>query len=227
MAIKLYSLGAAEEVTGSKHILEVDGRSYMIDCGAFQGHRSESDEKNRNFEFDHQKLEAVILTHGHFDHCGLIPVLAKKGYNGNIYATSATRDLANLVVMDSARIQARDAEYLAEQARRKGERFTWKPMYDEQDCIKAMNQFVTVSYNRKIFVGPNVSLEFFDAGHILGSSLAYFTIYEGTPQETRILFTGDLGRKNKSIVRDPATDFPPPDYIICESTYGNRKHDQK
>ena len=227
MAIKLYSLGAAEEVTGSKHILEVDGRAYMIDCGAFQGHRSESDEKNRSFDFDHEKLEAVVLTHGHYDHCGLIPLLAKKGYNGNIYATSATRDLANLVIMDSARIQARDAEYLAEQAKRKGEPFTWKPLYDEQDCIKAMNQVVSISYNRKIYIGPNVSLEFFDAGHILGSSFAYFTINEGKPDETRILFTGDLGRKNKSIVRDPSTSFPPPDYIVCESTYGNRKHDQK
>ena len=121
MAISLYSLGAAQEVTGSKHILEIDGRSYMIDCGAFQGKRKESDDKNRNFDYPPDKLESVIITHGHFDHCGLLPVLVKKGFNGNIYSTPATRDLASLVMMDSARIQARDAEYLRKQAKKKGE----------------------------------------------------------------------------------------------------------
>ncbi len=228
MAVTLYSLGAAQEVTGSRHILEVDGKSYMIDCGSFQGHRKISDEKNRNFEFPADKLEAVALTHGHLDHCGLLPLLAKKGYNGNIYSTPATRDLANLVMMDSARIQARDAEYLAKQASKKGEKFNWRPLYKESDCIKAANQIVTVSYNRKLFIGPNVSLEFYDAGHILGSSLVYISINgQGPEGETRILFTGDLGRKNKAIVRDPATSFPAPDYIVCESTYGNRKHQEK
>lgn len=228
MSISIYSLGAAEEVTGSKHILEVDGHSYMIDCGAFQGKRKESDEKNRNFDFPSDKLEATVVTHGHFDHCGLLPVLIKKGFKGNIYSTPATRDLANLVMMDSARIQARDAEYLGKQARKKGEKFSWQPLYKEADCIKATNQIMTVSYNRKFFVGPNVQLEFFDAGHILGSSLAYFTINGyGEGGETRILYTGDLGRKNKAIVRDPATDFPAPDYIVVESTYGNKKHQEK
>lgn len=239
MSIKFYSLGAAQEVTGSKHILEIDGRSYMVDCGSFQGKRKASDEKNRRFDFAVDKLEAVALTHGHLDHCGLLPLLAKKGYNGNIYATSATRDLANLVMMDSARIQARDREYLSKQARKKGEKFNWQPLYKESDCIKAANQMVTISYNRTIFVGPNVSLEFFDAGHILGSSFAYFRVGANantsnsasknsqSNAETRILFTGDLGRRGKVIVRDPSTDFPAPDYIVCESTYGNRKHEKK
>lgn len=155
MSIKTYSLGAAGEVTGSKHILEIDGRCFMIDCGSFQGKRRESDEKNRNFDFDMQKLDAVILTHGHLDHCGLLPVLSKRGYNGNIYATPATRDLANLVMMDSARIQAHDAEFLAKQASKKGEKFSWKPLYDEKDCVKCANQILSVSYNRKLFIAPN------------------------------------------------------------------------
>ncbi len=238
MGIKLYSLGAAQEVTGSKHVIEIDGRSIMVDCGAFQGKRKESDEKNRNFKFDHDGLEAVVLTHAHFDHCGLLPVLVKHGYQGNIYATPATRDLANLVMMDSARIQARDAEFLAKQAAKRGEKFTWRPIYNEEDCTKAANQIVTVSYNRKMYIAPDVQLEFFDAGHILGSSFAYFTIKglhgnitapsalrAGNGNEVRILYTGDLGRCEKPIIRDPATDLPAPDYIFLESTYGNRKHE--
>ena len=176
MSVLSYSLGAAQEVTGSKHIVEIDGRSFMIDCGAFQGKRAEADKKNREFDFAADKIESVILTHAHFDHCGLLPVLMKNGYRGNIYATPATRDLANIVMMDSARIQARDAEFLAKQARKKGEKFSWRPLYNEEDCVKAANQIVSLGYNRKMFIAPDVQLEFYDAGHILGSALAYMTI---------------------------------------------------
>ncbi|MBQ2479617.1 MAG: MBL fold metallo-hydrolase [Treponema sp.] len=172
MSIKCFSLGAAEEVTGSKHIFQIDDRMFMIDCGSFQGKRKESDEKNRNFDIDHERLESVILTHGHLDHCGLLPLLTKKGYKGNIYATPATRDIANLVMMDSARIQAHDAEFLGKQARKKGEKFNWKPLYDEVDCVNAANQIISLSYNRKMYIAPDVQLEFFDAGHILGSAFA-------------------------------------------------------
>ncbi len=234
MGIKLYSLGAAEEVTGSKHIFEVDGRQFMVDCGAFQGKRRESDEKNRNFDIEADKIESVILTHGHYDHCGLLPMLNKKGFTGNIYATPATRDIANLIMMDSARIQARDAEFLAKQAAKKGERFSWKPLFTEEDCIKTVDQIVSLSYNRKMYIGSNVQLEFFDAGHILGSAFASVTVKGnhtgsgGTSvngDETRILYTGDIGRKQKPIIRDPAINILAPDYIFMESTYGNRKHE--
>jgi metallo-beta-lactamase family protein len=297
MSVICYSLGAAEEVTGSKHIFEVDGRAFMIDCGAFQGKRAVADEKNRKFEIPVDKIETVILTHAHYDHCGLLPMLAKKGYDGNIYATPATRDLADLVMMDSARIQSRDAEYLRKQAQKKGEKFTWQPLFTEKDCIKAENQIVTLGYNRKMYIAPDVELEFFDAGHILGSAFAYVTIkgqrgaakrlldgqkfsiwnklfgwktsaaekraekirqgeeedrrkssdrrkatpeeqakYDGPERrsgydrrdgkdELRILYTGDLGRSSKPIIRDPSTRVPPPDYIFLESTYGNRKHE--
>ncbi|MGN0756470.1 MBL fold metallo-hydrolase RNA specificity domain-containing protein [uncultured Treponema sp.] len=263
MAVTAYSLGAAEEVTGSRHILEIDGRSIMVDCGAFQGRRAESDKKNREFSFPADKVESVVLTHAHYDHCGLLPVLMKNGYDGTIYATPATRDLANIVMMDSARIQARDAEFLAKQAKKKGEAFTWRPLYNEADCVKAANQIVTLGYNRKMYIAPDVQLEFFDAGHILGSSLAYFTItgqrknQQGPnagsgsgsrpklwhklfgaklsskneqaqnadgADELRVLYTGDLGRRNKPIIKDPATNMPAPDYIFMESTYGNRLH---
>ncbi len=277
MSISCYSLGAAQEVTGSKHIFEVDGRSFMVDCGAFQGKRSDSDKKNRDFDFAPDKIESVILTHAHYDHCGLLPILAKNGYRGNIYATPATRDLANIVMMDSARIQARDAEYLRKQASKKGERFNWKPLFTEDDCVKAANQIISLSYNRQMYIAPDVQLEFFDAGHILGSAFAYITItgqrknpisgqvtggfglggrrlwhrlfsrnvmpqaakkggsvvsgeeaLRGAPSdEIRILYTGDLGRPGKPIVRDPSVAMPAPDYIFMESTYGNRLHEQQ
>lgn len=270
MSISCYSLGAAQEVTGSKHVLEVDGRCFMIDCGAFQGKRAESDKKNRIFDFASDKIESVILTHAHFDHCGLLPILTKNGYKGNIYATPATRDLANIVMMDSARIQARDAEFLRKQAKKKGENFNWKPMYTEDDCVKAANQIVCLSYNRKMYIAPDIQLEFYDAGHILGSAFAYLTITgqrknpvtgvvnkgfgtgkrrlwhtlfgkkveansqnetkeeitRGAPSdEIRILYSGDIGRNGKPIVRDPSIEVPAPDYIFLESTYGNRTHE--
>ena len=228
MSVKCYSRGAAGEVTGSNHIFEIDGRIFMVDCGAFQGKRKESDEKNRSFTVEQEKVEGVILTHGHLDHCGLLPLLSKQGYKGNIYATPATRDIANLVMMDSARIQARDAEFLGKQANKKGEKFTWKPLYDENDCVAAANQIVSLSYNRKMFIAPDVQLEFFDAGHILGSAFANVTINpnpSNPDKELRLLYTGDIGRKCKPIIRNPAVDMPSPDYIFLESTYGNKLHD--
>jgi metallo-beta-lactamase family protein len=223
MDINFYSLGAAEEVTGSKHVIEVDGKSYLIDCGAFQGSRAEADRKNRNFGIAVDRIESVILTHGHHDHCGLLPLLARQGYGGNIFVTPATRDISSLIMMDSANIQARDAVYLKKQAQKKGEKFDWTPLYEEKDVIQATGQMVGVSYNRPMFIGEGVKLEFYDAGHILGSAMAFLTIKKGE-KELRILASGDLGRKGKPIIRDPDLT-PAPDYIILESTYGDRRHD--
>jgi metallo-beta-lactamase family protein len=224
MNVEFYSLGAAEEVTGSKHILEVDGQSFLIDCGAFQGSRAEADKKNRDLGIAADRIENVILTHGHHDHCGLLPLLVKQGYKGNIYATPASRDIASLIMMDSANIQARDAIYLKSQAQKKGEKFDWTPLYTEQDAIAAVGQTIGVSYNRPMFMSENVSFEFYDAGHILGSAIAAIKIKKGG-EELNILATGDLGRKGKPIIRNPEIPKTAPDYIILESTYGDRRHD--
>jgi metallo-beta-lactamase family protein len=224
MYAEFYSLGAAEEVTGSKHVLEIDGKSYLVDCGAFQGSRAEAERKNRDFGIAFDRVESVILTHGHLDHCGLLPLLVKQGYAGNIYATPATRDIASLIMMDSANIQARDAKYLKSQAQKKGQKFDWTPLYTEQDAITAVGQTVGISYNRPLSIGDGVSLEFYDAGHILGSAIAAITIKKDG-EELNILATGDLGRKGKPIIRNPAIPKTAPDYIILESTYGDRRHD--
>jgi metallo-beta-lactamase family protein len=203
--------------------LEIAGKSYLIDCGAFQGSRAESDRKNRNLGIPPDRIEAAILTHGHLDHCGLFPLLVQQGYSGNIYATPATRDIASLIMMDSANIQARDAVYLQKQAHKKNEKFTWKPLFDEKDAIQATSQMLGVSYCRPVYIDDGIKLEFFDAGHILGSAMAFITVKKDG-KETRILCSGDLGRKGKPIIRDP--DIPPaPDYLVLESTYGDRRHD--
>ena len=219
-----YSLGAAEEVTGSKHVLEIDGQSYLIDCGSFQGSRAEADRKNRNLGIASDRIESVVLTHGHLDHCGLLPLLSKQGFKGNVFATPATRDIASLIMMDSANIQAHDAKYLKAQAQKKGEKFDWTPLYSEQDAIAAVGQTIGVSYNRPMFIGDGVNLEFYDAGHILGSAVASIKIKKGG-EELNILATGDLGRKGKPIIRNPAIPETAADYIILESTYGDRRHD--
>ncbi len=225
MSIKLYSKGAAQEVTGSRHYLEIDGKTIQIDCGAFQGKRKEAEAKNRHIAEDIKKVDTVVLTHAHFDHCGMLPLLTKKGYSGNIFATPATRDLSSLIMMDSAHIQARDIEYLSKKAAQNNETFTDEPLYTEDDVINAQNQFITLSYHRPLFIIPEAELTFYDAGHILGSALACLTVKTESGDIVDIAFSGDLGRKNKAIIRDPDI-IPTPDYLVLESTYGDRLHEK-
>jgi metallo-beta-lactamase family protein len=214
--MNLTSYGAAREVTGSNHILEIGNNKIMVDCGLFQGHRIKSEEKNRVMNYDPNQITSVLLTHGHCDHCGRLPLLAKDGYNGNIYATPATRDIAGLVLADTAYIQQKDAQWL----KKKKPDHPFQPLFDHNDVTKALNQFVTVGYGRDFFLDNGVKCRFYDAGHILGSGIVVLDL----PNGERIAFTGDLGRAGLPIIRDPE-QIPDVDYLVCESTYGNRLHD--
>ncbi len=223
--VTLTSFGAAEEVTGSRHVLETEQVKILVDCGLFQGRREEAHEKNRRFPFNPSSLAASVNTHGHLDHCGTYPLLVKEGFAGDILSTPATRDIASLVMMDSARIQAYDARFLDKQQSRdpKPWRKVFPPLYDEEDVQAALHQYVTVAYHRSYPLAPGVVITLYDAGHILGSSLVHMEVHS----EGKVLsvgFTGDLGRKGLPILRDPEA-LPPLDYLVCESTYGDRLHD--
>ena len=214
--MKLTSFGAAREVTGSSHVIDTGNSKIMIDCGMFQGHRLESERKNKIMDYDPASIDAVILTHGHCDHCCRIPLLVKNGFRGNIYTTPATRDIASLVMADTAHIQQKDAKWL--QKKRPDHPFT--PLFDNEDVTKSLDQFVTISYNREFYLPDGIKGEFFDAGHILGSAVTVLTFPDGK----KMAFTGDLGRAGLPIIRDPQK-IPGVDYLVCESTYGNRLHD--
>lgn len=221
--MKITFLGAAKEVTGSKHLLEVNGKRILLDCGLFQGRRKEADEKNRKISVDANKIDAVILSHAHIDHSGGLPFLVKNGFNGPIYSTFATRDLCNYMLMDSAFIQEKDADYINNRMKKKGIR-ALEPLYTVDDAQKTLNLFYGVGYERAFVVADGVVCSFYDAGHILGSALVHLIIHEKeTNKRFTLAFTGDLGRKNLPILRDPQA-LPPTDYLITEHTYGDRFH---
>ncbi|MFB3817826.1 MAG: MBL fold metallo-hydrolase RNA specificity domain-containing protein [Candidatus Methylomirabilales bacterium] len=219
--MRIFFAGAARTVTGSQHLLELDGQRLLLDCGLFQGRRRESNERNRNLPFAPAGLDAMILSHAHIDHCGNVPTLVKHGYRGSILCTPATRDLCAVMLMDSARIQQADAEFLN---KKHGEELEEPvvPLYDERDVANALRRFQSVAYHRPTEVLPGVTCTFLDAGHVLGSAIVQLDI-QRPPDRLRLVFSGDLGRRNMAILRDP--EIPqPPEILILESTYGDRAH---
>ena len=211
-------VGAAREVTGSCHLLHVNGYTVALDCGMFQGKRQESAEKNRTLPVPIADLDAVVLSHAHIDHSGRLPYLVAEGYSKTIWATSATRDLSAVMLADSAHIQEKDAEFLA---KRKKEFI--EPLYGMRHAVRTMDLMVGVPYNKPFDVVPGLRASYVDAGHILGSASVILDCTEGG-KTRRLVFSGDIGRSGLAIIRDPV---PPEgaDALIMESTYGNRDHE--
>ncbi|MCK5148874.1 MBL fold metallo-hydrolase [bacterium] len=213
--------GAAQTVTGSMHLVTVNGKNILLDCGLFQGKRFEAIERNKNLAFDPTQIDHVILSHAHIDHSGNLPLLVKGGFKGNIFCTHATQDLANIMLRDSAHIQEKDAEFATKINAKKGKP-PFDPLYVMKDAEACISQFVGLGYERPFFVTPEIQLTFVDAGHILGSAIVILDINdEGT--QKRLVYTGDLGRKDLPIIKDPV-QISETDYFITESTYGNREH---
>ncbi len=213
--------GAARTVTGSSHLLTVNGTTILLDCGLYQGKRSEAFEINKSFPYNPAEIDALILSHAHIDHTGKVPMLCKHGFDGSIICTHATRDLANIMLLDSAFLQQKDVEFVNKLHVKKGLPPV-EALYDLDDVVDCLQQFQTVGYRRKTAVADGVSVTFYDAGHILGSAIVMLDVRDGE-RDVSICFTGDLGRPDRPILMDP--EFPgDADVLITESTYGGRKH---
>ncbi|MDQ6612942.1 MAG: MBL fold metallo-hydrolase [Gemmatimonadota bacterium] len=212
-------IGAAREVTGSCHLLHVNGRIIALDCGLFQGRRAESRIKNEKLPIDPEKLDAIVLSHAHIDHAGRLPFLVSRGFRQTIWATAATRDLCAVMLADSANIQERDAEFLA----RRGQPHA-PPLYTLEDATRTQKQMVGVPYEKWFDVVPGVRAQFVEAGHILGSASVIVELQENGDTK-RLVFSGDVGRNGLPIIRDPAPPKGGAHVVIMESTYGNRDHE--
>ena len=226
MQLEFY--GAAGEVTGSCHVLTVRGRTLLLDCGMIQG-GADPDARNRAaFPFDPARIDAVVLSHAHIDHCGRLPLLHKRGFRGPVFATAATRDLARILLLDSAFMAEREAErFRRHVAERRGghARGHAEPLFTRDDAAATLQQFHKVPYDKPHEVLPGVTLTFRDAGHILGSAGVWLTLEE-EGRQARVVFSGDVGQFDSPILRDPAGDGAA-DVIVMESTYGNRLHRER
>jgi len=219
MSIELQFLGAARHVTGSKHLLCINDKKVLLDCGLVQGPRKVADKANRNLPIGGREVDALVLSHAHIDHCGALPRLVKDGYRGPIYCTHATADMLRMMLLDSAHIQAQDARHL----RKHGHDV--EPLYDHEDVERTLRLVKSFAYYQSFEVLPELRVEFLDAGHILGSAIVVLDADSGEKQR-RIVFTGDHGRKDLPILRDP-DPLPECDALITESTYGDRIHEMR
>lgn len=221
--IRLTSFGAAKQVTGSCHLIENDRARVLIDCGMFQGGRELEEENAEDFGFTPSSIHAVLLTHAHLDHCGRLPLLRKRGFRGAIHTTDATRDLTRLVLMDSAGLQEEDVRHARRHAKRGGQPAP-EPLYGVADALRTMDLFAEpVAYGQSREVAPGMRATFVNAGHILGSASVLLEVEDGSGP-LRILFSGDLGNPGRPLLDDPAPPPQPPDYVVMETTYGDRDH---
>ena len=219
--INLSFHGAARTVTGSRHLLDVNGYRILIDCGLFQGRRADTYQRNLNFSFDPRSIDSVIISHAHMDHLGDLPNLVKQGFSGDVNCTSATLDLANIMLTDSAKIQENDIRYV-NKVRRRQNQPPVEPLYDSTDIPPTLKLLRGSSYDRSFDLCNGISVTFRDAGHILGSAITVVNINDGE-RKLSVCFTGDLGRNDIPIIRDPYV-VADSDVLIIESTYGNRLH---
>ena len=223
--MKIQFLGAAKEVTGSKHLITTDkGTTILLDCGMYQGKGMETDQANRELGFDPKDIHYLILSHAHIDHSGLIPYIYSLGFRGKIYCTPATRDLCQLMLQDTAFIQEQDVRWYNKKMDRQ-HKPKIKPLFDTNHAQQVMKLFRTIAYDTPYRIDEQIEVEFSNSGHMLGSAVISLTIREND-ETMRIAYTGDVGRLHSHILCTPQA-FPQCDYLICESTYGNRQHDDQ
>jgi metallo-beta-lactamase family protein len=219
--MQLEFFGAAGEVTGSCHILTINGHKVLLDCGMIQGGRKQEARNREPFPFNAAKVDAVVLSHAHIDHSGRLPLLARRGFSGIVWCQNATRDLCGILLEDSARLQERDAEYNNRRYRKQG-RSTIKPLYSVDDAHEAISKLKGIRYSTWQEVVPGMRVRFHDAGHIMGSGSVEIKLQEGSIERT-VVFSGDLGQYDAPILRDPVS-VEHADLVLMESTYGGRRH---
>lgn len=221
--MKLKFCGAAGTVTGSSHLLTLEnGTTILLDCGLYQGAEPKYENFNKRFLFNPAEIDIVVLSHAHIDHCGRLPKLVKDGFRGRIYSTHATKDLTAILLLDSAHIQERESAFTN---KRRGDDNEEEPLYSPEDVATTMELFRTVGYNHWFGIDPDVDVVFKDSGHILGSASVTLKIRRTGKKDFIFGFTADIGRPNRPILRDP-DPMPACDFLICESTYGDRLHEE-
>jgi metallo-beta-lactamase family protein len=221
--MRIQFLGAAQTVTGSMHLVEGPRATVLLDCGLFQGPRRETFERNRNLPFDPRKLDAVVLSHAHIDHSGALPMLPSRGFSGTVLCTPATRDLCAVMLEDAAMVQESDARFLNKRIDRGELAGDYvEPLYTTNDVVRMLELMVAVPYHRWFEVAHGIRARYLDAGHVLGSAIVELDVRDGRKTK-RVVFSGDLGRRNMPILRDP--EIPErADLLLLESTYGDRLH---
>ncbi|WP_281285949.1 MBL fold metallo-hydrolase RNA specificity domain-containing protein [Aneurinibacillus danicus] len=224
-AVKIQFIGGARTVTGSCYMLDTSTHKLIIDCGMFQGSKELNQWNEQDFAFDPQDISAVVLTHAHIDHSGLVPKLCKEGFKGRIFATHSTVDLCSIMLPDSGHIQEAEAEWYNRKRRRRG-RALMKPLYTKEDARRCLSQFKGIPYDKITEVVPGVTVRMRDAGHILGSAIVEMWVSQPNGNAIKLVFSGDLGSKKQAIVKDP-TFIDEADYIFIESTYGDRLHEER